>query len=87
MKWVPEAIRSALSKCKYMNRTEPEIFTRDDLIVTGMWGGPNSAEKRREVGKILGIGYGNCNSFLKKLNQFLISKDEFNEAIHHLGNP
>lgn len=83
----PEAIRSALSKCKYMNRTEPEIFTREDLISAGMWGGPHSAEMRRQVGKTLGIGYGNCNSFLKKLNQFLISKDEFNEAIYHLGNP
>lgn len=82
----PDAIREALSKCKYMHRAEPEIFTREDLIAAGLWGGPNSAEKRRQTGKILGIGYGNCNSFLKKLNQFLISKDEFNEAIHHIGN-
>ena len=82
----PEAIRKALSKCKYRNRTEPEVFTREDLIAAGLWGGPNSAEKRRQAGKILGIGYGNCNSFLKKLNQFLISKEEFNEAIHHIGN-
>jgi ribonuclease M5 len=82
----PEAIREALSKCKYMNRDEPEIFTREDLIAAGLWGRANSTVKRRQVGKILGIGYGNCNSFLKKLNQFLISKDEFNEAIHHIGN-
>lgn len=82
----PEAIRAALSKCKYLNRTESEIFTQEDLIYAGLWGGPNSAEKRRQTGKLLGIGYGNCNSFLKKLNQFLISKDEFNEAIHHIGN-
>jgi ribonuclease M5 len=82
----PEAIRKAISKCRYRNRTEPEVFAREDLIVAGLWGGPNSAEKRRQTGKILGIGYGNCNSFLKKLNQFLISKDEFNEAIHHIVN-
>jgi ribonuclease M5 len=82
----PEAIRKAISKCKYRKRTEPEVFVREDLIVAGLWGGPNSAEKRRQTGKILGIGYGNCNSFLKKLNQFLISKDEFNEAIHHIVN-
>jgi ribonuclease M5 len=82
----PEAIRAALSKCKYVNWTEPEVFSREDLIDAGLWGGPNSAERRRQAGKILGIGYGNCRSFLKKLNQFLISKDEFNEAIHHIGN-
>lgn len=82
----PEAIRAALSKCQYVSRTCPELFSREDLFDAGLWGGPNSAEKRRQVGKNLGIGYGNCNSFLKKLNQFLISKDEFNEAIHHIGN-
>jgi len=82
----PEAIRAALANCKYINPTEAETFTREDLIKAGMWGGPNAAEKRRQAGKILGIGYGNCNSFLKKLNQFLISKEEFNEALHNIGN-
>jgi ribonuclease M5 len=70
-----------------MNRTQTEVFSREDLIAAGLWGGPNSAERRRQTGKILGIGYGNCNSFLKRLNQFLISKEEFNEAIHHISNP
>lgn len=82
----PEAIRTALAKCKYVNRTEPDVFTREDLVTAGMWGGPNSADKRRQAGKLLGIGYGNCNSFLNKLNQFLISKEEFNEALHHISN-
>jgi len=82
----PEAIRAALSKCKHVNRTDPEIFSQEDLIAAGLWGGPNSAERRRQAGKFLGIGYGNCRGFLKKLNQFLISKEEFNEAIHHIGN-
>lgn len=82
----PEDIREALSKCKYVNRTAPDIFTREDLVSAGLWGGPQSAQKRRQAGKTLGIGYGNCNSFLNKLNQFLISKEEFNEAIHNLGN-
>lgn len=82
----PESIRAALSKCHFVNRTQPDIFTRDDLIAWGMWGGPNSAEKRRQAGKLLGIGYGNCNGFLKKLNQFLISKEEFNEALHRISN-
>jgi ribonuclease M5 len=91
----PEAIREALSKCRTetvtgaesqpMDRQEP--FTREDMLKAGMWGGPNSAEKRRMAGKILGIGYGNCNHFLRKLNQFHISKEEFNEAIHHISHP
>lgn len=83
----PEDIRAALTKCHYINRTEPELFSREDLIAAGLWGGANSSEKRRSAGKILGIGYGNCNSFLRKLNQFLISKEEFNEAIHRISHP
>jgi ribonuclease M5 len=82
----PDAIRAALSICKYLKRNQTEVFSREDLIAAGLWGGPNSAERRRQTGKILGIGYGNCNSFLKKLNQFLISKEEFNEAIYRIGN-
>lgn len=98
----PEAIREALSKCHRGGGTEANTtagsrlnssssplhpFTREDLLKAGMWGGPNSAEKRRLAGKILGIGYGNCNHFLRKLNQFHISKEEFHEAIHHISHP
>jgi ribonuclease M5 len=99
----PEAIREALSKCKVSSRTgtglEPLAqsdsaispqhppFTREDLLDAGMWGGPNAADRRRQAGKILGIGYGNCNHFLRKLNQFHISKEEFYEAIHHISHP
>lgn len=61
-------------------------FTREDLIAAGMWGGPRASQRRSAAGKALGIGYGNCNGFLRKLNQFMISKEEFNEVIHHLGN-
>ena len=82
----PEAIRAALSKARVVVRTEPDRFTRQDLIDAGLWGGANSAEGRRTVGKRLGIGYGNCNSFLKKLNQFMITKEEFYEALHHIRN-
>jgi len=85
----PEAIREALSKCKSGASAESDFgsFTREDLLAAGLWGGPNSAEKRRMAGKILGIGYGNCNHFLRKLNQFHISKEEFDEAIHHISHP
>jgi ribonuclease M5 len=91
----PEAIREALSKCKGgtttetedASRTEADRFTREDLLAAGLWGGTNSADKRRATGKILGIGYGNCNHFLRKLNQFHISKEEFHEAIHHICHP
>ncbi len=83
----PEAIRLALSKCHYINQAEAQVFSREDLLVHGLWGGPDAAQRRSQVGKALGIGYGNCSSFLNKLNQFLISKEEFYEAIHHISNP
>jgi len=82
----PEAIRQALAKCHHTNRTEPDVFTREDLWQLGLWGGANAGTRRQQIGKQLGIGYGNCNSFLRKLNQFLINKEEFYEAIHHIDN-
>jgi len=94
----PEEIRTALSKFHRPRPTQPgqqapeglpdqkNPFTREDLIAAGMWGGSGAAQRRSAVGKALGIGYGNCHGFLRKLNHFMISKEEFNEAIHHLGD-
>lgn len=82
----PEAIRQALLKCHYTHRDQPDEFTREDLWNAGLFGGANAAERRQQVGKQLGIGHGNCNSFLRKLNQFLVSKEEFYEAIHNIDH-
>lgn len=73
----PESIRLALerSRCTIMEKRQE--FTLQDLSERNLVGGIGSAERRAKVGKALGIGYGNSAAFLKKLNQFGISRQEF----------
>jgi len=53
-------------------------FTMDDLFPFS--GGPDAAERRRQLGSILGIGYSNAKTLLKKLNRMGISREEFEAA-------
>lgn len=77
----PEDIIFALKTARATALEESEIFSHLDLIENGLVGLDSSKEKRRLLGKLLGIGYGNGNSFLKKLNGFGITREEFTEAI------
>lgn len=76
-----KSIIEALEKAKAVKVESENRFSVQDLQRAGMVGGPNSKEMRQEVGKILGIGYGNSNGFLKKLNSFDISRDDFQKAV------
>jgi len=75
----PESIRSALEKSRCTLMEKRQEFTMEDLRAHDLVGGTGSAERRARVGKALGIGYGNSAAFLKKLNQFGISRQEFIE--------
>ena len=56
-------------------------FTQRDMIVNGLSGCNNAASMRSKVGKALGIGYANSKQFLNRLNNYGITREEFNEAI------
>jgi ribonuclease M5 len=77
----PENIISALDLARCTIIEKRQEFTLEDLRNYGLSGEQGSAEKRTKLGKLLGIGYGNSNAFLKKLNQFGISRQEFIEKI------
>jgi len=82
----PEDLIEALEKAKLPFLKGEPCFTKMDLFQWGLSGIPSSAQRRRAIGKKLGIGYGNSKGFLEKLNQFKISKEEFYEAVHTLHN-
>ena len=44
----------------------------------------NSKSRRLMLGKELGIGYGNANQMLTRLNKYSISKEEFITAIEKI---
>lgn len=72
----PESIREALQKSHCTLEEKRDEFTMEDLRAYGLTADPQAAEKRDRLGKALGIGYGNSKSFLGRLNQFGVTREE-----------
>lgn len=73
----PGAITEALKKAHCTLTEKREEFTMEDMAAYGLTGTRDAAQRREELGRLLGIGYGNTGSFLKKLNKYNISREEF----------
>lgn len=78
----PDVIISALENAHCIYEQKCERFSIDDLKLYGLVGTPGAAEKRDKLGKALGIGYGNSKTFLTKLNQYGINREEFLRHVH-----
>ena len=79
----PESIEDALTKAR-STQAEPagaSTFTAADLYSWGMAGTADASQRRRQVGKALGIGYANGKTFLARLNRFGITKEQIDELI------
>ena len=81
----PEAIRKALAKVRTMN-WKPSEFSATDLILNRLNGFANSGVRRAKLGAILGIGFANAKTFLRRLNNYGITRDEFNQALAKLNS-
>jgi ribonuclease M5 len=82
----PQAIRHALSYVhteKGENRSE---FVFADLAINGLVGTGGAAEKRNQLGKILGIGFANAKQFLHRLNVYGVSRDEFISSLENVAD-
>lgn len=77
----PESIRRALSKVRILYNKDSKEFSPMDLFRAGLSGTPEASRKRDRVGAILGIGYGNSRQFVKRLNHFGITRQEWNSAV------
>ncbi|RXT08994.1 ribonuclease M5 [Ammoniphilus sp. CFH 90114] len=81
-----EVIRQALQEVRTeANGLFEEQIRLQDLIDAGLVGGESASERRRLLGEYLGIGYANAKQIHKRLNQFQISKREFEVALQALG--
>ncbi|WAW15032.1 ribonuclease M5 [Peptostreptococcus equinus] len=80
----PESILSALEKVRTQSIEDRKEFSQKDLIYNGLIGSENSSYKRDFLGKILGIGYGNSKQFLNRLNNYGVSRKEFEDALREL---
>ena len=53
----------------------------DDLREAGLIGTDSAQAGRQQIGKALGIGYGNAKAFLRKLNHYGITREDFEQAV------
>lgn len=81
----PEAIRKALAQVRSdrgsMQQGEIELA---DLVAAGLIHHPQAANRRLEMGRLLGIGYANGKQFYKRCQMFQITREEFESALRKL---
>ena len=77
----PESIRRALSKVRTLEVNPREEFTTAEMVALNLAGGAGSSKLRDKIGEALGIGYGNVKTFVRRLNSYGVTRDEFNAAL------
>ena|SRR3712207_1981236 len=81
----PQDIRAALENVRTENILGEKVFDRADMMRYGLLAGDNSSQKRDALGRILGIGYGNSKQFLNRLNNYGVTRQEFEQALQEIG--
>lgn len=79
-----EDIIEAISKARPMKVNRTTEFTKEEIIALELNGGPNAKARREKLGEILGIGYANSKQFLNRLNNFGITREEFQIALERI---
>ena len=78
----PEAIRKALEKVHTVEQIPRNEFSAAEMISLGLSGGEKSSVLRDKIGAQLGIGYGNVKTFVRRLNSYGVTREEFNQALN-----
>jgi len=81
-----EAIRKALSKVRYQELQVGNEFSLVDLMRSGLNGINEAGIRRSLVGAILGIGYANAKTFLQRLNNYGVTRAEFEQALEEINS-
>lgn len=77
----PADIIEALSRARIETVEKREEFTKNDMLKYGLVGTKDANLKREMLGRSLGIGHCNSKQFLKRLNNYEVTRDEFEKAI------
>lgn len=72
-----ESILEALKKARCRKEESDDQFTMEDLLRFDLAGSNEAAKKRDKLGKALGIGYGNTKTFLRRMNHYGVTREEF----------
>lgn len=74
-------ILSALAKARCQKRITRQEFLLQDMAKARLSGGIDAAKRRAVLGEKLGIGYSNAKTFLRRLNNYGVTREEFEVAI------
>ena len=77
----PEAIRAALEKVRTPGWEPTDTFSTADLVAARRAGAAAASARRARLGAMLGVGYANAKTFLKRLNRYDVTREEFAEAV------
>lgn len=80
----PESIILALEKARSETVERRNEFTQADLVKNKLLGNDQAAYRRNELGKILGIGYSNAKQMISRLNNFGVTREEFEKALKNI---
>ena len=81
----PESVCKALSKVRTLEINPREEFTAAEMIQFKLAGGANSSKLRDKIGAVLGIGFGNVKTFVRRLNSYGVTREEFLEALKNVA--
>lgn len=80
---IVEAFEKIKTQSVDQHKTEL-IYTQETLYKQGLLGDSKSSERRELLGDLLGIGYANGSSFLKKLNYYEIPLELFEKGCREM---
>ena len=80
----PESIRAALERVRTESTENRNEFSQKDLLLNGLIGNDDASFRRDKMGQLLGIGYGNAKQFLSRLNNYGVTREEFEKALKEI---
>lgn len=80
----PQDILDALKKSRFESQEKREEFSKSDLIRNKLMIYKDASKRRNLLARILGIGYCNSKQFLKRLNNYGITRKEFNDGLERM---
>lgn len=80
----PASIQKALAKVRTVDWQPSNEFSAADLILNGLSGSDSASIRRGRLGAVLGIGFANAKTFLRRLNNYGVSREEFENALKTL---
>lgn len=75
------AIKEAIEKARPSYGERRQTFTMKDMLDNGLEGSPGSKNRRILLGDALSIGYANAKQLLIRLNEYGITREEFERVM------